>query len=254
MTLIMLSLFSIGLGDISKSEAYPINFEIVDLYASVSAHYYLCDGSDENSLFEVERNGLSASQNIDFDLGLLSGIQVGEISASPTTGTVTASGFSNTVFTSLDGGKFTSWGKHVVVGSFEVPNTGSPLTDVFLDITYEGQNAYALFRIQGDGHWAGFDLDMFFPDVWTPWFGVKDPQRTFTYSYSPGDTVFFAFGIEPGVGVSGCYTGEFTNSDFVSATFQLSSDVPIPEPSTMLLLGTGLAGLFGIGRKRLFKS
>ena len=28
---------------------------------------------------------------------------------------------------------------------------------------------------------------------------------------------------------------------------------PIPEPSTMLLMGTGLVALFGLGRKKLFK-
>ena len=44
--------------------------------------------------------------------------------------------------------------------------------------------------------------------------------------------------------------GGFTDFDFAFRTYTASS--PVPEPAAMLLLGSGLIGLFVYGRKRLF--
>ena len=237
----------------------PIQFDMTDVYSSARAYYRFADGSDSDSYYQVTHGATTTTLDAAFNIDIVSGHQYGIISAFPNEGKVTATGNSQTVVTPMDlgtsgfeGNRFWSWGKHVVIGSFMVPHVGASLTEVFLDIAlHETDGAVALIRMEGFGDEPTWDPNAFPPDDYTSWYGF-DLDQTLALQYAPGNTIHFAFAIEPGISGHGRFSNGLVDNDSVSATYRLYYDAPtsvIPEPATLALFGFSLLGA-GLFRKK----
>lgn len=181
---------------------------------------------------------------------LISGITV---YAYPITETLTASGdsnndghFQNYLSSNFSGGETAQY-------AFSNIPSGLALTDVQFNLTFT----------------TGSDVQN---DDWEPW-GTASGDRLVLQAYSPpspsqGNFIVedyyedgpasgytFAFNI-PGSFTDGILIKVFGEGSTTQEWWQDSAEITgnmVPEPATMLLFGTGLLGLAGLGRRKFIK-
>jgi len=213
-----------------ESSAAVLPFDVLSLYSAVNAFYDTSASSD--SFYDVVLGTTQTSLSRSFDFGVMNGSQSGMISVIPAQGVVTVSGSSSTfIDQAAQPGRYRSDGRHVVLGSFVVPDVGDARTDIFLDIeVQEATNAGLLFGVFNEEDW---NPTLFQPDVHlSEGIGGVYTDRQFTYSFIPGQRIYFALGIQPGVGVHllGSFDEDFTDSDSVSGSFSWSfAGTPVSE-------------------------